>query len=75
MRDDLDQLLKNLHLGRMAEILDREIAQAREHHASYEDFLGGLLRARRLSRAVMVCCGVVSFSLPPVITSTAWSRS
>ena len=46
MRDDLDQLLKNLHLGRMAEILDREIAQAREHHASYEDFLGGLLRAQ-----------------------------
>jgi len=46
MRDDLDQLLKNLHLGRMAEILDREITQAREHHASYEDFLGGLLRAQ-----------------------------
>ena len=28
MRDDLEQLLKNLHLGRMAEILDQELEAA-----------------------------------------------
>jgi len=28
MKDDLEQLLKNLHLGRMAEILDQELGEA-----------------------------------------------
>lgn len=46
MKDDLEQLLKNLHLGRMAEILDAEITEAREQQSSYEEFLARLLRAQ-----------------------------
>lgn len=46
MKDDLEQLLKNLHLGRMAEILDAEIAQASTEQSSYEVFLAKLLRAQ-----------------------------
>jgi DNA replication protein DnaC len=46
MKDDLEQLLKNLHLGRMAEILDQELAEAGQEQPSYEEFLARLLRAQ-----------------------------
>ena len=46
MTDDLEQLLKNLHLGRMAEILEAEIAEATKEEASYGAFLARLLRAQ-----------------------------
>ena len=46
MKDDLEQLLKNLHLGRMAEILDEELAGAATEQPSYEEFLARLLRAQ-----------------------------
>jgi DNA replication protein DnaC len=46
MNDDLEQLLKNLHLGRMAEILDQELAEAGKEQPSYEEFLARLLRAQ-----------------------------
>ncbi|WP_005034653.1 IS21-like element helper ATPase IstB [Holophaga foetida] len=46
MRDDLEQLLKNLHLGRMAEILDQELEDASGEEPSYEEFLARLLRAQ-----------------------------
>lgn len=44
MKDDLEQLLKNLKLGRMAEVLDAELAKARKSQISYEEFLARLLR-------------------------------
>lgn len=46
MKDDLEQLLKNLHLGRMAEILDQELGEAGKEQPSYEEFLARLLRAQ-----------------------------
>ncbi len=44
MKDDLEQLLANLKLGRIAEILDAEVAKARKGQITYEDFLARLLR-------------------------------
>ena len=44
MNDDLAQMLTNLHLDRMAEILDSEVARARKGDVSYEEFLARLLR-------------------------------
>ena len=44
MKDDLEQLLTNLHLGRIAEVLDGEVARARKGQATYEEFLARLLR-------------------------------
>jgi DNA replication protein DnaC len=44
MKDDLEQLLKNLKLRRMAEILDAELAKASKGQVSYEEFLARLLR-------------------------------
>jgi DNA replication protein DnaC len=46
MRANLDQMLKKLTLGRMAEILPTELTRAREKKASYEDFLERLLTAQ-----------------------------
>ena len=46
MKDDLEQLLKNLRLGRMAEILDQELGEAAKEQPSYEEFLARLLRAQ-----------------------------
>ena len=45
MNDDLEQLLKNLRLHRIAETLDAEIQQADEHHLPFEKLLARLLRA------------------------------
>jgi DNA replication protein DnaC len=46
MRDDLEQLLKNLRLARMAEILDQELGLAAKEQPSYEEFLARLLRSQ-----------------------------
>jgi len=46
MRANLEQMLKKLTLGRMAEILPAELGRAREKKASYEDFLERLLTAQ-----------------------------
>jgi DNA replication protein DnaC len=45
MNDDLEQLLKNLRLRRIAELLDAELQQANEHHLPFEKLLARLLRA------------------------------
>lgn len=44
--DDLEQLLRSLHLGRIAEILEAELADAEKHERGYADFLARLLRAQ-----------------------------
>mgnify|MGYP001601938709 CR=1 FL=1 len=44
--DDLDQLLRSLHLGRIAEIVEKEIADAEKQQRGYADFLTRLLRAQ-----------------------------
>jgi len=46
MNDDIAQLLKSLHLTRIAEILDEEVAKAEKKDASYQDLLAVLLRAQ-----------------------------
>ncbi|MGA3122878.1 MAG: IS21-like element helper ATPase IstB [Polyangiaceae bacterium] len=46
MTDEIAQLLKNLHLGRIAEILDEELAHAEKSNSSYQDLLARLLRAQ-----------------------------
>src|SRR5208337_4181576 len=46
MNDDLQQLLKSLHLGKMAEILDAELAAAEKKHTTYSELLARLLRAQ-----------------------------
>ena len=44
MTDELDQLLKNLHLKKIHEILDEEIRRADQEQIPYHDFLLRLLR-------------------------------
>jgi DNA replication protein DnaC len=46
MTDELKQLLKALHLRKLAENLDEELASADEDKRSYQDFLVRLLRAQ-----------------------------
>jgi DNA replication protein DnaC len=46
MNDEVDQLLNSLHLTRIAEILDAEVAKAEKKEASYQDLLAVLLRAQ-----------------------------
>lgn len=46
MTDELEQLLRNLHLSKMAEILDQEIRMATKRDISYERLLLRLLRAQ-----------------------------
>lgn len=45
-REEIEQLLKNLHLKRIAEILDQELQNANAKDLSYEAFLVRLLRAQ-----------------------------
>lgn len=46
MTDELAQLLKNLHLGRIAQILDDELVETHETQRTASDFLVRLLRAQ-----------------------------
>ncbi len=46
MNDEIAQLLRSLHLTRMAEILDAEVQKAEKKEASYQDLLAVLLRAQ-----------------------------
>jgi DNA replication protein DnaC len=44
--DELDQLLKNLHLKRIQEIYDEQVGAAEKEDISYSEFLTRLLRAQ-----------------------------
>jgi len=46
MTDDVAQLLKTLHLDRIAAILDAELAHAEEQDLGYQELLARLLRAQ-----------------------------
>jgi DNA replication protein DnaC len=46
MTDELEQLLRSLHLRRMAQVVDEEIHTATKQDPSYEEFLLRLLRAQ-----------------------------
>jgi DNA replication protein DnaC len=46
MTEEIAQLLKVMHLRRMAEILDEELAAAEKEQRSYQDLLARLLRAQ-----------------------------
>jgi DNA replication protein DnaC len=44
MNDDLEQLLRNLHLGRVREIYDAQLKEAEKEDVSYTEFVLRLLR-------------------------------
>jgi DNA replication protein DnaC len=46
MTEEIAQLLKVMHLRRMAEILDEELVAAEKEQRGYQDFLARLLRAQ-----------------------------
>ena len=46
MKDDLEQLLRSLHLRKIAEIFDEEAKRAEEADSSYQEFTARLLRAQ-----------------------------
>lgn len=46
MTDEIEQLLRNLHLKKIAVIVDDELAHAEKHQLSYGAFLARLLRAQ-----------------------------
>ena len=46
MKDDLDQLLRSLHLRKIAEIFDDEIKRAEKADTSYQEFVARLMRAQ-----------------------------
>lgn len=46
MTDEIAQLLKSLRLGRIAEILDEELASAEQNELGYQDLIARLLRAQ-----------------------------
>lgn len=50
MNDDLEQLLKNLHLRKIVEIYDDTVARAEKEQPSYTDFLLSLLRPQWFAR-------------------------
>jgi DNA replication protein DnaC len=46
MTDEIEQLLKNLKLGRMRSIYDQQLRAAEKQQVSYSEFVAGLLRAQ-----------------------------
>jgi DNA replication protein DnaC len=46
MKDELDQLLKNLRLRKIAAIFDEELKRAEKNEVSYQDLFARLLRAQ-----------------------------
>jgi DNA replication protein DnaC len=46
MNEEIEQLLKSLHLGRIFELLDEELARAEKKGSSYRELLLRLLRAQ-----------------------------
>jgi DNA replication protein DnaC len=46
MTEDLEQLLKNLKLGRILDIYDEQLRAAEKQDVSYSEFVAGLLRAQ-----------------------------
>jgi DNA replication protein DnaC len=46
MTDEIDQLLRSLHLKKIAAIIDDELAHAKKQQLSYDTFLARLLRAQ-----------------------------
>jgi len=46
MTDEIEQLLRNLHLKKIAAIVDDELTHAEKHELSYSAFLARLLRAQ-----------------------------
>ena len=50
MTEDVEQLLKNLKLGRIVEIYDEQLRAAEKEDVSYSEFLARLLRAQWYAR-------------------------
>lgn len=54
--DELEQLLKSLHLRKIAEIIETELADAEKHQRSYTELLVRLLRAQWHHRQESALC-------------------
>lgn len=65
MTDDVAQLLELLHLGRIAELCDDELAYAEKNKLSYQDFLARLLRAQWHSRQESALAGRIKRATLP----------
>ena len=46
MTEEVEQLLKNLKLGRMLSVYDEQLRAAEKGDVTYSDFIAGLLRAQ-----------------------------
>jgi DNA replication protein DnaC len=46
MTEEVEQLLKNLKLGRILEVYDQQLGAAEKQEVSYSEFVAGLLRAQ-----------------------------
>lgn len=77
MTDEIEQLLKNLHLKRLAEIFDAELAHADKHELAYADFAARLLRAQwHANQEGALAYRIKSAGLPETWTleSFPWKR-
>ena len=50
MTDEIEQLLKNLKLGRMRSIYDEQLRAAEKQQVSYSEFVAALLRGWLVER-------------------------
>ena len=84
MTDEIDQLLRSLHLKKIAAIIDDELAHAKTHELSYDTFLARLLRAHQranhqnFARAIAddhVTVGNEFFETAPVIRGPVAAQS
>ncbi|MGA9524253.1 MAG: ATP-binding protein, partial [Myxococcaceae bacterium] len=46
MKDELEQLLRSLHLRKVAELFDEEVKRAEKQKVTYEEFCSRLFRAQ-----------------------------
>ena len=76
MTDDLDQLLKSLHLERLRETVERELQRATKQKLSYADFYARILREQeQMQRARSVEYRIRNAGLPERWSPTRWDTS
>ena len=73
MTDEIEQLLKNLQLGRMRAIYDEQLRAAEKQQVSYSEFIAALLRAQWHHRQESAWSG--AFAAPICPNAGRWKRS
>jgi len=65
MKDDLEQLLRSLHLRKIAELFDAEVKRAEQADLPYQEFVARLLRAQwQVNQEVDVHSRTISLPWP-----------